>query len=148
MAAVACAVKGVFMAVNESGAAPTVVLDAGERGSIPIYIGIWEALAIYNQLFSKVVPRPMTHDLMREIIARFDITVTRLQIDAIEDGVYYAQLYLKNRDHDGVVDCRPSDGIALALRSDAPILVDEDVISSAAHPWEDLPEMVDLQSYF
>jgi len=147
MADVPCTVRGVFMAITGAGAAPVVILDAGERGSIPIYIGLWEALAIHNQLQHIVVPRPLTHDLIQDILEQFGITVTRLQIDAIEDGIYYAQLHLKNSGYDGAIDCRPSDGIAIAMRAGAPIIASEEVVASAAMLPEDLPELIDLQHY-
>jgi bifunctional DNase/RNase len=81
------------------------------------------------------------------MIAKFSITVHYLQIDSIEDGVYYAQLVLSADHHDEYLDCRPSDGIALALRADVPIFVDENVLASAGQKTADLPPMVDLSTF-
>ena len=70
-----------------------------------------------------------------------------MQIDSIEGGVYYAQLTLSTDNHVEHIDCRPSDGIALALRADVPIFVDESVFVSAGQKTEDLPPMIDLSTF-
>ncbi|MDO9324671.1 MAG: DUF151 domain-containing protein, partial [Methanoregula sp.] len=70
-----------------------------------------------------------------------------LQIDSIEDGVYYAQMVMCSGQQDEYLDCRPSDGIALALRGDIPIFVEECVLASAGQKSEELPDMVDLLTF-
>ena len=82
-----------------------------------------------------------------DLAAKFSITFHSLQIDSIEDGVYYAQLVLSADNHKEFIDCRPSDGIALALRADVPIFVDGNVLSSAGQKTSDLPPMVDLSTF-
>jgi uncharacterized protein len=147
MTQVKCEVKGVFMAVSDTATVPLVILSDGSDRLLPIFIGIWEAVSINSAKNHEVLPRPFTHDLFLDMCAKFSITVRFLQIDSIEDGVYYAQLVLVNEGHEEYIDCRPSDGIALALRGDVPIFVDENVLASSAQKNTDLPKMVDLASF-
>ena len=136
-----------FMSVSEMGAAPTVVLDAGGDSTIPIYVGLWEAISINNALNSEMLPRPITHDLIVDLFRRFDITLDALHIDSLEEGVFYAKLLLSQGSRTEVMDCRPSDGIAIALRYQAPIMIEDTVVESAAVKKDDLPRMVDLKDY-
>ena len=135
------------MSVSEMGAAPTVVLDAGGDSTIPIYVGLWEAISINNALNSEVLPRPITHDLIVDLFRRFDITLDALHIDSLEEGVFYAKLLLSQGSRTEVMDCRPSDGIAIALRYQAPIMIEDTVVETAAVRKDDLPRMVDLKEY-
>lgn len=135
------------MAISNAATVPLVILADGDGRQLPIFIGIWEAVSINRAKNHEVLPRPFTHDLFLDLCFKFSITVRFLQIDSIEDGVYYAQIVLVNESHEEYIDCRPSDGIALALRGDVPIFVDESVLSSAAQKNEDLPRMVDLASF-
>jgi len=142
-----CRVKGVFLSMSEQGAAaPTVLLEIPSGACIPIYIGLWEAISIRNAIKGEVLPRPITHDLFVEVLKRLHATVTALSIDALEDGIFYAKLHVKMDGVVEVVDCRPSDGIAIALRSDAPITVEEGVVSLSSKKREDLPNLQDLDS--
>lgn len=147
MTAQSCRVRGVFMSVSEMGAAPTVVLDAGGDSTIPIYVGLWEAISINNALISEMLPRPITHDLIVDLFKRFDVTLDALHIDSLEEGVFYAKLLLSQGSRTEVMDCRPSDGIAIALRYQAPIMIEDAVVASAAVKRDDLPRMVDLKEY-
>lgn len=147
MTAQSCRVQGVFMSVSEMGAAPTVVLDAGGDSTIPIYVGLWEAISINNALNSEMLPRPITHDLIVDLFKRFDVTLDALHIDSLEEGVFYAKLLLSQGSRTEVMDCRPSDGIAIALRYQAPIMIEDAVVASAAVKRDDLPRMVDLKEY-
>lgn len=147
MTAQRCRVQGVFMSVSEMGAAPTVVLDAGGDSTIPIYVGLWEAISINNALNSEMLPRPITHDLIVDLFRRFDITLDALHIDSLEEGVFYAKLLLSQGSRTEIMDCRPSDGIAIALRYRAPIMIEDAVVASAAVKRDDLPRMVDLKEY-
>ena len=135
------------MSVSEMGAAPTVILDAGVDSTIPIYVGLWEAISINNALNSEMLPRPITHDLIVDLFRRFDITLDALHIDSLEEGVFYAKLLLSQGSRTEVMDCRPSDGIAIALRYQAPIMIEDAVVASAAVKRDDLPRMVDLKEY-
>lgn len=147
MTQIRCEVKGVFVAVNDATTVPLVVLTDGGEQSLPIFIGLWEAVSINSAKNKEILSRPFTHDLFLDLVTKFSITVHYLQIDSIEDGVYYAQLVLSSDHHQEFLDCRPSDGIALALRAEVPIFVDENVLASAGQKTVDLPPMVDLSTF-
>jgi hypothetical protein len=147
MTQVRCEVKGVFMATSETATVPLVILTDGSSRLLPIFIGIWEAVSINSARNREVLPRPFTHDLFLDLCAKFAITLRSLQIDSIEDGVYYAQLVFVRDKREEYLDCRPSDGIALALRGEVPIFVDENVLATSAQKNEDLPPVVDLTAF-
>jgi len=142
-----CGIEGVFMAETPGGVSPVVLLSIGEERCLPIYIGIWEAISIGSALRNEIPPRPFTHDLFTETLQKFGISLLGLNIDSIEDGVFYATLLMAKNQQENRVDCRPSDGIALAVRSNAPISVDESVVASAAVLRSDLPDLSDIASY-
>jgi bifunctional DNase/RNase len=147
MTQVRCEVKGVFVAFNNATTVPLVVLSDAEGRVLPIFIGIWEAVYINSAKNKEVLPRPFTHDLFIDIFTKFNMTMRSLQIDSIEDGVYYAKLVLLSDHHEEEIDCRPSDGIALALRGDIPIFVEEEVLVMAGKKSEDLTDIVDLATF-
>jgi bifunctional DNase/RNase len=147
MTQVRCEVKGVFVAISDATTVPLVLLSDGSDRLLPIFIGIWEAVSINSAKNREILPRPFTHDLFIDLCVKFSITLRFLQIDSIEDGVYYAQLVLKTDRREEYLDCRPSDGIALALRGDVPIFVEESVLASAGQKIEDLPSVIDLSTY-
>ena len=148
MTQIRCEVKGVFVAMSEDATVPLVVLTDGDEAlHLPIFIGLWEAISINSAKIKEVLPRPFTHDLFIELLDKFSISLRFLQIDSIENGVFYAQLVLSADHHEEYIDCRPSDGIALALRGEAPIFVDETVLLSAGQKIQDLPKMVDLSTF-
>jgi bifunctional DNase/RNase len=147
MTQVRCEVKGVFVAMGETTTVPLVVLSDGSDRMLPVFIGIWEAVSINSAKNKEVLPRPFTHDLFIDLCGKFSITFRFLQIDSLEEGVYYAQLVLHNGQREEYLDCRPSDGIALALRGEIPIFVDESVLAAAGQRTEDFPEMVDLATF-
>jgi len=147
MPPVRCEVKGVFVATNDETTVPLVLLTNGSRYSLPVFIGLWEAVSINSALNREVLARPFTHDLFLDLLNKFSITLHSLHIDSIEGGVYYAQLTLSAGSHEEHMDCRPSDGIALALRADVPIFVDENILVSAGQKAEELPPMIDLSVF-
>lgn len=115
---------------------PIVVLkDDEEKFFLPIWVGIFEANAIALQLENITTPRPMTHDLLRNMIAELDARVTRIVINDLKDATFFAQIRLLiNRgggDRMLEIDARPSDAIALALRTEAPIYVAQSVLEQA-----------------
>jgi bifunctional DNase/RNase len=115
---------------------PIVVLkDEEEKFFLPIWVGIFEANAIALQLENVATPRPMTHDLLKNTIAELDARVTRVVINDLRDSTFFAQIrVLINRegtDRMLELDARPSDAIALALRTDAPIFVAQSVLDQA-----------------
>jgi len=147
MAPVPCFVKGVFVIVGPSGTVPVVILTDGTDRVLPIFVGLWEAVSINSARNKEVLPRPFTHDLFLETFLKFGITLNSVQIDAMQDGVYYAQLILSGDHNEVHVDCRPSDGIALALRGDAPISVEQHVLDDAGQVESDLPLMRDISEF-
>ncbi len=123
-----------FVADPQSSVPVLVLQDLGERFFLPIWIGLPEATAIAAHLGGQPTPRPMTHDLIRLILERLGGVVTRVDVRAIEEGVFLADLWIRDgAGGDHRIDCRPSDAIALAVRVDAPIRVAAAVLE-AAHP--------------
>ena len=111
---------------------PIVVLkDENEKFFLPIWVGIFEANAIALQLESISTPRPMTHDLLRNMIAELDARVTRIVINDLRDSTFFAQIALMTGGRTLELDARPSDAIALALRTEAPIFVAQSVLEQA-----------------
>jgi bifunctional DNase/RNase len=147
MEPVPCGIKGVFVAVSAHGTSPTVLLDAGADLCIPIFIGLWEAISINNALNKEVSPRPLTHDLFIEFLNRYHISMRALHIDSLDDGVFYAKLMLDHENREEILDCRPSDGIAIAIRCGAGIFLDKSVIESSSVKISDLPPFVGLNTY-
>ena len=111
---------------------PIVILkdDDGQR-VLPIWVGIYEANAIALQIENVATPRPMTHDLLRNVIADLKATVERIVVCDVQDTTYFALIYLTRNGESMAIDARPSDAIALALRTRAPIFVEETVIDHA-----------------
>ena len=104
----------------------------GDR-QFPIVIGILEASSIKMTLAGVEAPRPMTHDLLVSIVEELNAKLDRMVIDKMINNTFHGKLELKTRNGRAkVIDCRPSDGIALAVRAEAPIFVTEDVITQAA----------------
>jgi len=133
----------VFAAPSMVGLSPVVVLRSEDGRILPIYIGLAEAIAIYSALRGDVPPRPMTHDLLVDIITRLNARVDRVIIDDIIDNTFYARLVLKQNDKTIEIDARPSDSIAIAVRLACPIFVDEKVLDEAAND-ELPPDFVDF----
>ena len=108
-----------------------IVLLVDKDGSkmIPIWVGQAEANAIFVAMESIEAPRPMTHDLMRDLVRKLGASVLRIEITDIRESTYYATTYLKCKRDVIAVDSRPSDAIALALRCSAPIYVSDEVLS-------------------
>jgi bifunctional DNase/RNase len=111
---------------------PIVILKDrdGER-VLPIWVGVFEANAIALQIENVATPRPMTHDLLRNVIADLDGAVDRVVVSDLKENTFFAIIHLTVKGERVVVDARPSDAIALALRTRAPILVEETVIDNA-----------------
>lgn len=126
---VECLIEGVFGYDSNGQIQRFVLLSDGER-KVPILIGPFEAKAISMPLDGQTPDRPLTHDLMRNIIDKLGYELVRIVIDDLWSTTYYAKLYLKKGDEELEVDCRPSDAIALAVRFEAPILVAEGILES------------------
>ena len=111
---------------------PIIILrdDAGDR-VLPIWVGIFEANAIALQIENVATPRPMTHDLLRNVIQDLDGAVQKVVVSELKENTFFAVIHLSVRGEAVLIDARPSDAIALALRTKAPIYVEEDVIDNA-----------------
>ncbi len=112
---------------------PIVILKEinGER-TLPIWIGLLEATAIASELEGIKFSRPMTHDLLRNIMAQAEIKVNKVEVCDLKNNTYFALIHLNHMGKDITIDARPSDALALSLRVQAPIFVSEDVISKSS----------------
>lgn len=146
MEQVRCTVRGVFVAIGDEATVPTVVLADDSGRLLPIYVGLWEAVSINRVQNGEVPPRPFTHDLFLDLVAKFGITVDRLSIDYVEGGVYYAHLVLTFQGREDPLDCRPSDGIAIALRAGAPLFASRALLEGNRGEI-DLSGMVELSAF-
>ena len=99
----------------------------GER-TLPIWIGEPEALAIARSLESLQYPRPLTHDLLKIVLDTFQAKVAKIEVVALKDETYYAKIYIESDNRLFVIDARPSDSIALAMRTKSSIFVDPKVM--------------------
>jgi len=109
--------------------APIIILkDSKDEKTLPIWIGIFEASSIAIKLEGIHTPRPLTHDLLRSVIESLNAKVVRIVINDLKDNVFYAKIHIRIGRRVVQVDSRPSDAIALALRTDSPIYVEEKVI--------------------
>ncbi|GAB7079740.1 bifunctional nuclease family protein [Megalodesulfovibrio paquesii] len=121
------------LALDEDTQVPVLVLkDLAGNTVLPIWIGAMEAMAISLALNNVSMPRPMTHDLLLSALKALDARVEGVEVVSLQDGTYYAEIRVLQGESLRRVDCRPSDGIALALRAEAPIRVHEDVLAQAA----------------
>ena len=111
---------------------PMIILrDEDEKRSLPIWVGLPEANAIALELEKIATARPMTHDLIKNILDAVQARVGKVVVSDLRDNTYYAVIHLRLGTADITVDSRPSDAIALALRVDAPIFVEEEVLAKA-----------------
>ncbi|MBQ8168045.1 bifunctional nuclease family protein [bacterium] len=126
--------KVMGIALDTRTGSPIVVLhDKDNRKALPIWIGSAEASAIIRKIENLTVARPMTHDLIINIIEKTGYTLDRVEINDVEKETYFATLFLKNDDDNIIeIDSRPSDAIAVAIRVDAPIFISAKVLSSGS----------------
>src|SRR5215210_4239457 len=111
---------------------PIVILrDKDGEKVLPIWVGLFEANAIALQIENVETPRPMTHDLLRNVIADLKASVQKIVVCDLQENTFYALIYLSLNGDTVAVDARPSDAIALALRTRAPIFVEDTVIDNA-----------------
>jgi hypothetical protein len=111
---------------------PIIILrDKDGQKVLPIWVGIFEANAIALQIENVSTPRPMTHDLLRNVIHDLKASVQKIVVCDLQENTFYALIYLSLDGETVAVDARPSDAIALALRTRAPIFVEETVIDHA-----------------
>jgi bifunctional DNase/RNase len=123
-------IKG--LVVDPISKMPIVVLeDVNSDRMLPIWIGVFEANAIALKIENISTPRPMTHDLLKNFLIKFDIPVEKIVVNDVRDNTFYAQIHCRNKDEPFMIDSRPSDAIAIALRMNVPIFVEEDVVRKA-----------------
>ncbi|HEY9907773.1 MAG TPA: bifunctional nuclease family protein [Thermosynechococcaceae cyanobacterium] len=123
------------IALDAATRSPIVLLrDATERRALPIYIGQDQAKAIINALENQTPPRPLTHDLLANLLEAWGMTLERIVIHSLQDNTFYALLTVKQGETRKEIDARPSDAIALALRTNSPIWVLEEVVADASIP--------------
>ena len=130
--AIQMTIKGLM--IDPITSAPIIVLrdQSGER-VLPIWVGVFEANAIALQIENVETPRPMTHDLLRNVISDLDARVERIVVCDLRENTFYAEIHLIVGGKTLQIDSRPSDAIALALRTRSPIFVEESVIDGASH---------------
>ncbi len=113
---------------------PIVILkDDGEKNALPVWIGVLEASAIASELEKVQFTRPMTHDLMKDLLKQVGARVEKIEITDLKDNVYYATIHMNGASGAFTMDSRPSDAIAIALRAGAPIFVESDVLEKSKH---------------
>ena len=123
-------IKGLM--VDPVANTPIVILrDKDGQRVLPIWVGIFEANAIALQIENVSTPRPMTHDLLRNVIHDLKASVRKIVVCDLQDNTFYALIYLILGGETVAIDARPSDAIALALRTRAPIFVEDTVIDNA-----------------
>jgi bifunctional DNase/RNase len=111
---------------------PIVILrDKENLNTLPIWIGILEANAIAVGLENVKLPRPMTHDLFKNLLDQTGVRLLRVEVTDIRESTYYAVLHLDRDGKSLVIDCRPSDAIAIAIRMEVPVMVRDTVIDKA-----------------
>jgi len=112
------------VALIKDGSFSVLLSDADEKTFLPIMVGPFEAQAIALPLQGKAVPRPMTHDLLHTICEKLEASVEKIVVSDISGGTFYADVFFRlENGEEMIIDSRPSDAIALAIRSDAPIYI-------------------------
>ena len=130
------------LGVEKNTNTPIVVLqEKGGDRMIPIYIGLAEANAIAMELADVKFDRPLTHDLMQQVIIGLGAELSRVVLTRVEKSTYYAELHLRRDDHVIQIDARPSDSIAIALRLKAPIFAAEDLLDISSSEETIVPDV-------
>jgi len=123
-------IKG--LVVDPISKMPIVVLeDLNSERILPIWIGVFEANAIALKIENISTPRPMTHDLVKNFLEKLNISVEKVVVNDVRDNTFYAMIHCRYKDQTITIDSRPSDAIALSLRVDAPIFVEDEVVKKA-----------------
>ena len=143
MATHEASVEGVGVGVNDDGGRgnPVVLVHARDE-ILPIFVSADQAQSMQHAIDGTPFERPLTHDLFVDMVAEFGAAIDRVRIDDLADGTFYAKIdteqYTGGERKDMVFDARPSDGIALALRVDCPILVSDEVLDAAGRDPDEL----------
>ena len=115
---------------SKGAAVITLVEEQGER-VLPIFIGMWEGMAIFRELNRTPAPRPVLHDILYNLLQGFQARLEKVVVDAVRENTYYAQVYVTQHDNTMIADARPSDALALALKFQVPIYVADAVLETA-----------------
>jgi bifunctional DNase/RNase len=120
------------LAVDSKTKSPIVILKEvdGER-TLPIWIGILEAVAIASKMEGVKLPRPRTHDLLKNILESIDVKVNKVEIYDLKDDTYFALIYITHTGKEFTIDARPSDALALSLRMNTPIFASEEILNKS-----------------
>jgi len=138
-------IDAVRVAMTDDGPIPVVVLAPDEDdGVLPIFIGFEEAVSIARGMEAEDIGRPLTHDLTLDLVEELGGRVTRVVVSALEDNTYIADLHIDTPRGDTVVDARPSDSLALAARTNAPVEVETDVFESGRRDREEFDQLQDI----
>jgi bifunctional DNase/RNase len=125
-------IKGLSYSERQTGAYALLLAEEGGERKLPIVIGGFEAQSIAIALEKAVSPpRPLTHDLFKNVLGTFHVTILEVVIHKIKDGVFFASIIADNNGQQEVIDARPSDAVALAVRFKCPIYTTEDVLNQA-----------------
>ena len=123
-------IKG--LVVDPISKMPIVVLEDPRTDRIlPIWIGVFEANAIALTIENIPTPRPMTHDLLKSVLDKLDVAVEKIVVNDVRNNTFYAIIHCRCKDRPVLIDSRPSDAIALALRMNSPIFVEDEVVTRA-----------------
>ncbi len=135
---VECELAQILLMTDNVSSPQVIVLREKEGGrSFMVHIGLFEALAINRQIHGEMMPRPMTHDLMMSVIETLDARIVKVAVsDLLEDdqgnGTFYGFMVISRDNIEMVIDCRPSDAIAMAVRAGCPIYVSRDVLGKVS----------------
>lgn len=139
-------IDAVRVAGTPDGPTPVVLLDVGDADDVlPIFVGFEEALSIARGMDAADIGRPLTHDLTLDIVEELGGRVDRVVVHEVRDGTFIADLYLNSPRESVVVDARPSDSLALAARTGAPIEVAETVFENARRDRSDFEDLEDIR---
>ncbi|NHN57562.1 MULTISPECIES: bifunctional nuclease family protein [Halorussus] len=139
-------IDAVRVAMTDDGPVPVVVLaPRDEEGVLPIFIGFKEAVSIARGMEAEDIGRPLTHDLTLDLVEELGGRVTRVVVTSLEDNTYIADLHVDTPRGDTVVDARPSDSLALAARTNAPVEVETDVFESGRRDPDEFEDLQDIK---
>ena len=131
-------VQGVMPdAIPNSDSQVVILQDENKANTLPIWVGVAEGTAIRLAMEGVIPPRPLSHDLIRNLTEQLGLKISKVVVTDVKNTTYYASIYLSSKQSELTVDSRPSDAIALAVRTSSPIYVAQDVLDRLA------PENVD-----
>jgi len=139
-------IEGVRVAETASGLAAVVTLGVeGDDEVLPIFIGVEEATSIARGLDATDIGRPLTHDLLLDVMEELGGRVERVVVSGLDDGTYVADLHLETPRDEAVVDARPSDSLALAARTNADIEIEASVFEANREPLDEYDKLDDVR---